>query len=192
MMGLPKWLRGNDGDLDMTRDDEVHVPPIAKVEPAMKKPLPFHIAPVDTPPNDDHAATVVAQAHSYIEQWKVERIAQQKTIDDLRIELTELALMLESERRKVAALELDLAEAHNNLQTQQSQIEEYRKFMSVWKEMNDRTRAVFDRFGIQAPPKKERKPNAKATKHPKKARADGTLPDDRKETNHPAEKPPAV
>jgi hypothetical protein len=191
MMGLPNWLR----PAEEVEDVDLTVPATAKVEPRLSKggnfmpvdtgedvdPMkspPFPIGgPVGKKPSDDDAAAVVAQAHSYIEQWKLERVTQTKIIDALHIDLAELTLQLEGERRKIAALELDLNEAHNNLQTQQTQIYEYQKFMSVWKQMHDKTGAVFDKFNVQAPPKRERTP------HPKKALADGSLPGDREKKN---------
>jgi hypothetical protein len=42
--------------------------------------------------------------------------------------------------------------------------------MNVWKDMNDKTRQVFDRFGTKGTPKKERKPR------PKKERKAATAP----------------
>ncbi len=157
MMGLPNWLRGREGDYDMTHDDQMHVPEIAKVEPMMKKPLPFHIAPRD----DDQAAAVVAQAHSYIEQWKIERIAQQKENEQLKSDL-------KAEQRKTGLLELDIAERDNNIATLQSQIialqereEKYRQFLSVKKQINEKERLTYEQFQIDDPPKPERKPKPK-------------------------------
>jgi hypothetical protein len=165
MMGLPNWLRNREDDLDMTHD-EVTVPPIAMIE---KKPLPFHIAPVDEPSNHDQAAAVVAQAHAYIEQWKTERVAQQKLIDELQAEL-------KSEQRKSGLLELDIAQHVNNIATLQSQVialqqreEKYRQFLSVKKQINEKERQTYIQFEIDDPPKKERKPNAKTTKAERKA-----------------------
>jgi hypothetical protein len=164
MIGMPTWLRGREGDYDRTHDEDFTVPQIAKVETGvrgvgyqasaggMKPALPTIGSGVDE-------ASVVVQAHQFVEQWKIERAAQQKKIERLEVENAELKEDVKKEIRKSGLLELDLAQAHNNLQTQQTQIEEYRKFMAVWKEMNDRTRAVFDRFGIQTKPREKK--NAK-------------------------------
>lgn len=165
MMGLPNWLRGREDDLDMTHDNEVHVPEIAKVEPMMKKPLPFHIAPRD----DDQAAAVVAQAHSYIEQWKIERIAQQKENEQLKSDI-------KAEKLKSELLDLDIAQHLNTIATLQSEVlslkereERYRTFLSVKKQINEKERLTYEQFQIDDPPKKERKPNAKATKAKRQA-----------------------
>ncbi len=203
-MGLPNWLRGREGDYDMTHDDEVHVPEIAKVESRVpplvegpkkgginppppqdfirpKPPLPFHIAPRD----DDQAAAVVAQAHSYIEQWKIERVAQQKENEQLKSDL-------KAEQRKTGLLELDIAERDNNIATLQSQIialkereEKFRTFLSVKKQICEKEIQTYIQFEIGDPPKKERKANAKKAKVKKESA-------DRQSTDQTVEKPHAV
>lgn len=168
MMGLPNWLRGREEDYDMTQDDEVHVPPIAEVATTIKKPLPFHIAPVEkTSDDDDHAAAVVSQAHGYIEQWKIDRANQQKVIELLQGENAELREEIKKEVRKSGLLELDLAQAANTIQTMQSEIGERRHFASMIFEINQRTAKVLERFGTHPLPKKER--HAKATKAKRQA-----------------------
>jgi hypothetical protein len=189
MMGLPNWLRNREGDYDLTHD-EVPVPPTAKVElreknhgalipvDPGKKPLPFHIAPVDAPPNDE--ASVVVQAHQFIEQWKAKDVTQQKTIERLEAEKAELTSQLQSERRKSGLLELDIAERDNTIQTLQSDVLERRRLLDMLKDINDKTSAAFARLGVTGEPKKERKPNAKTPKAGKKESAD------REEASQPA------
>lgn len=180
MMGLHSWLRGQQDDVDMTRD-EMHIPPLVEgpkkgginpppenfvrpdAPPAMKKPLPYHIAPVEKP-SSDHEANVVVQAHQFVEQWKASSAAQQKTIENLQIENTELTLQLESERRKNGVLEADLATAANTIQSLEIERSEYRSFFSVSLDIKKKELAAMERFGIQSPPKKERKQNGKKTK----------------------------
>ncbi len=154
MMGLPNWLRGREGDYDMTHD-EVPVPKIANLE--IKKPLPFHIAPRD----DDQAAAVVAQAHSYIEQWKIERVAQQKENEQLKSDL-------KAEKLKSELLDLDIAQHLNTIATLQSEIialkereGKYRQFLSVKKQINEKERLTYEQFQIDDPPKPERKAKPK-------------------------------
>lgn len=185
-MGLPNWLRGREDDLDMTHDDAVHVPEIAKVEPKLsaygnfmpvgtdidpKKPLPFHIAPtgsIGSKPSDE--ASVVVQAHQFVEQWKLKDATQQKLIEQLQSDL-------KAEQRKSGLLELDIAQHVNTIATLQSEIlalkereEKYRQFLSVKKQINEKERLTYEQFEIDDPPKKERKPaNAKKAKAERKA-----------------------
>jgi hypothetical protein len=185
MMGLPNWLRGREDDVDMTHD-EVPIPPIAKVEPAMKRPLPFHIAPVEKPTGvitveghiGEHEANIVRQAHSYIEQWKLKDTAQQQKIEQLESDL-------KAKHRECDLLELDIAQQLNTIATLQSEVlaakareDKFRAFFSVKKQICEKERLTYIEFEIEDPPKKERKPPTPKVKHPKKALADGTLPGD--------------
>ncbi len=126
---------------------------------------PVATMPDPKPPTDeDQKLAVIAEAHVFVDQLRQERAADRGQIEDLQAEVGNLAHALQGERRKSGLLELDLAEAHNNVQTLQSQIEEYRHFMNVWRDMHDKTRSVFDRFGIKGKPKVERKAKPKKEK----------------------------
>jgi hypothetical protein len=129
MMGLPGWLRRREGDYDMTHD-EVPIPQIAKMEPKLVV-SPSTFTQEFVLPVDDHEANVVVQAHQFVEQWKASGAAQQKTIENLQIENTELTLQLESEKRKNGVLEADLATAANTIQSLELERTEYRQFFSV-------------------------------------------------------------
>lgn len=103
------------------------------------------------PMERDERGTIIAQAHVFVEQWKQERLADKQEIESLKAELAEEVLRSAAERRRADNMALDLATALNNIQTLQSQIEEYRKFMSM-------VRQLFDRWDIKKQPKKERPP----------------------------------
>lgn len=189
MMGLPKWLRGNEGDVDMTHD-EVPLPQIATVE---KKPLPFHIAPdgvrggyqapaggdkpaVPTTGSGVDEANVVVQAHQFVEQWKIKDAAQLQKIEQLESDL-------KAKSRECDLLELDIAQQLNTIATLQSEVlalkerdKKVGQFLSVKKQICERELLTYQQFNIDDPPKKERKPPK--AKHPKKALADGTMPGD--------------
>lgn len=103
------------------------------------------------PVERDERGAIIAQAHVFVEQWKQERAADKQEIESLKAEIAEEVLRSGAERRRADNMALDLATALNNIQTLQSQVEEYRKFMSM-------VRQLFDRWDIKKQPKKERKP----------------------------------
>jgi hypothetical protein len=156
---VPKWLHKR--DLEAIVDDQMHVPEIAKVEPPQLMP---HAGRYPQMTNPDHEASVVVQAHQFVEQWKASSALQQKTIENLQIENTELTLQLEGEKRKNGVLEADLATAANTIQSLEIERSEYRQFFSVSLDIKKKELSAMERFGIVSPPKKERKPNGKATK----------------------------
>ncbi len=161
LLKIPQWLaarRENDG-----MDDDYTIPPIATLP--------------TTPEfsTHDEESMLVQRAAALHAQLK-------RSIETAQVELAESVLGRQGDQQKIGFLEkenaqlrLDIAQQANNIQTLQSEIEEYRRFMNVWKDMNDKTRQVFDRFGVKGTPKKERKPKPKKEKP------------NRQETDQPAE-----
>ncbi len=146
MLKMPQWLAARREVDDM--DDDYTVPPIATLPPAN------HSA-------EDEDAMLVQRAAALHAQLK-------RSIETAQVELAESVLGRQGDQQKIGYLEkenaqlrLDIAQQANDIQTLQAQIEEYRRFMNVWKDMNDKTRQVFDRFGVKGTPKKERKPRPK-------------------------------
>jgi hypothetical protein len=155
----PSWLGGREDELEeMEQTEPPAIPTIA-------------LLPHPTPPDEETRLRVISQAHSYVEQIKVERANDRAQIDTLHGEIAELVLMVESEKRKNGVLEADLAELHNTITTLQSQVEDYRRFLSL-------VRQCIDKWDVKPLPKKERKPRKE--KHPPKALPDGSLPGDAK------------
>ena len=128
LLKTPTWLKGR---TDMPDDERLEPPPIATMpEPSLA-------------PDDNDEKTILGKAALIYENLKTE-------INRLKIELTETTLRLESEKRKTGALEADLAEAHNNLQTLEPQLQQYTKtFQDI--------RQRLDQHGITPPEKNGRR-----------------------------------
>lgn len=158
MLKMPQWLAARKEIDDM--DDNFTIPPVATLPPSVPE-FSAH----------DEDSMLVQRAAALHAQLK-------RSIETAQVELAESVLGRQGDQQKIgflekenAALRLDIAQQANNIQTLQSQIEEYRRFMDVWKDLNDKTRQVFDRFGIKGTPKKERKPRPKKEKHKKERQA---------------------
>jgi hypothetical protein len=135
----------------------------------MIPPPPLQIGkPAGEKPTTEHHVRVIAEANTLVMQWMAERAEKDDIIGQLRGEVAELVLTLESERRKSHTLELDVATALNDVQTLQStitenrqkhqaELDEMRKLMAI-------TRGLWDKWGIQQQPKKPRAPKKKPVK----------------------------
>jgi len=170
-MTLRNWLQGHADDLNGEHATENFKPIPTATLPDVTKPPPFPIgAPVGEKPQitNEHQVRVIAEANTLIMQWMAERAEKDEIIGKLRGEVAELVLTLQSEKRKTAALELDVATALNNEQTAinqaaeqlnklQARIDEMQKLMSV-------TRGLWDKWEIQLQPKKPRAPKKKIVK----------------------------
>ncbi len=144
---IPRWLRKDEGEWPMP-DDVIVPPPIAMIPRAPET-------------DEEKRLAAIAQAHVYVEQMRHERAATLAENEQLRADLR-------SEKQKSGLLELDVAERDNTIATLQSEVlalkaelEKYRTFFSVQKEINEKERQTYERFGIEAPPKKERTPRPK-------------------------------
>ena len=165
---VPRWLaRVDDMDDDIPTGnlvpkiatiplpDPMQKPPFDIGGPAGQKPSQYEDKPSQY---EDQDKMIFGRAAVMLEQIKRER-------ETAQVELAEAVLARQADMNKIdflekenAQLRLDIAQKLNDIQTLQSQIAEYRRFMDVWKDMNDKTRQVFDRFGVKGSPKKERKP----------------------------------
>jgi hypothetical protein len=106
--------------------------------------------PAPTPPPREADKTdeeIFGEAAVMLRQLKRDRETAQQREQQLQVELTEALLARQGDGKKVDFLELENAELRNNIATLQSQIEDYRTFMSRMKE-------ILDRFGIKASEKK--------------------------------------
>src|SRR5215831_10967279 len=128
-------------------------------KPAMMSvPIPVAALPPPSPPPmlDEHRqkAKVIAEANAFITEWAKERDDDKKLIGDLRSEVAELLLTLESEKRKSKILEDEITKRADDQQRLQAEIDEFRKWHSL-------TRACWDKWGIKPPEKKPRLPKKK-------------------------------
>jgi hypothetical protein len=149
MLKIPQWISAHKQNNDA---EDFTVPPIA----ALPTPDP---APKLSAQDED--AILVQRAAALHAQLK-------RSIETAQVDLAEAILGRQGDQQKIGFLEketaqlrLEIAQKANDIQTLQAQIEEYRRFMDLWKDMNDKTRQIFDRFGVKGQPKKERKPKAK-------------------------------
>jgi hypothetical protein len=166
MLKVPQWLSAHKEDDDV---EDFTVPTIATLP---------ETSPVPKLSAQEEDAILVQRAAALHAQLK-------RSIETAQVELAEAVLGRQGDQQKIGFLEketaelrLEIAQKANDIQTLQAQVEEYRRFMDVWKDMNDKTRQVFDRFGVKGTPKKERKPKAK-----KATRQDA----DRQEADQPAQ-----
>ena len=118
-------------------------------EPVMPVPRGW---PGSSPPLDERE--IFGKAAVAFEQLKRDREEAQAREAQLKIELTEATLAHESDRKKIGFLELENAQLRNDLQTLQSQVNDYRTFLSLQKK-------TLDAFNIKAPEKKPRAPKPK-------------------------------
>lgn len=153
---VPNWFR--QGDHEMADND---IPP---------PPPQIAVIPKREPTEEEQRLKVIADAHTYVEQIKQERLADRKTIEQLQAEVGNLAHALQGERRKSGLLELDVAERDNNIATLQSELTEDRRLLDLLKDINDKASAAFNSLNIEGT-KKERKPRAKNGK-PKSKKVD--------------------
>ncbi len=159
MLKVPQWLsarREIDG-----MDDDYTVPPVATLPQPKKELGPDGSCPWPEISAHDEESMLVQRAAALHAQLK-------RSIETAQVELAESVLGRQGDQQKIAFLEkengelrLEIAEKANNIQTLQSQIEEYRHFMNVWKDGHVKVGQVFDRFGVKGTPKKERKPRPK-------------------------------
>ena len=134
LLKTPTWLKGR---TDMPEDHKFEPPPIA----TMPEPM--------LAPDGNDEKSILGKAALIYDNLKAE-------INRLQVERDELKLLLESEKRKTGALEADLAEAHNNLQALEPQLQQYTKtFQEI--------RARLDQHGI-TPPEKNGKRNGNGNK----------------------------
>jgi hypothetical protein len=169
LLKVPQWLSAHREDDDM---EDFTVPPVATLPPT--NPVPAFSA-------HDEDAILVQRAAALHAQLK-------RSIETAQVDLAEAVLGRQGDQQKIGFLEketaelrLEIAQKANDIQTLQAQVEEYRRFMDIWKDMNDKTRQVFDRFGVKGTPKKERKPKAKKAEQPKRQDAE------RQEADQPAQ-----
>jgi molecular chaperone GrpE (heat shock protein) len=94
-----------------------------------------------------------------LEQLKRDREAAIQREQELQVQLTEVVLARQGDVKKIDFIELENAELRNNIQTLQSDVENYRRFMSNVKQ-------ILDSFGIKAPEKKPRKAKTKQDSMP--------------------------
>lgn len=144
---IPRWLRKDEGEWPMP-DDVIVPPPIAMIPRAPET-------------DEEKRLAAIAQAHVYVEQMRHERAATLAENEQLRADLR-------SEKQKSGLLELDVAERDNTIATLQSdniakkaEIDRYRNFLAVQKQINEKERQTYERFELGDPPKKEHKPRPK-------------------------------
>ena len=139
LLRTPTWLVGRMND--MPEDEKIEPPPIATL------PQPTPAAPLD----DNDPAVIIATARSLVNQFKADQAAKQLEIQRMQVDLAEMTMQLESEKRKNAVLEADLAESHNNVQALEAQLQDYKQtFQGI--------RHRLDQHGI-TPPEKNGKRN---------------------------------
>jgi molecular chaperone GrpE (heat shock protein) len=124
------------------------MPPLPPVATLPERPPAFNA--------QDEEALIVSRAHLLVETFKREREESKEREDRLQIQLTESVLARQSDLKKVEFLELENAELRNNLQALQSDIDGFRRLMSLIKQ-------VLDNYGIEPPPKKPRKAKSGVT-----------------------------
>ena len=134
MLKVPQWIktaRHNDDD-----DDMPSPPPVAT--------LPEYTA-------HDEELTILQRAAMLHAQLR-------RMIDTTQVELAESVLSTQGAQQKIAFLEkenaglrLDIVQLQNTIATLQADVLDKDRFMSL-------IRQVLDKYGIKAPPKKERKP----------------------------------
>lgn len=144
---IPRWLRKDEEEWSMS--DEVIVPP------------PIAMIPRAPETDEEKRLAAIAQAHVYVEQMRHERAATLAENEQLRADLR-------SEKQKSGLLELDVAERDNTIATLQSdniakkaEIDRYRNFLAVQKQINEKERQTYERFELPDLPKPERKPRPK-------------------------------
>jgi hypothetical protein len=142
-------------------EDEYVMPPLPVQQTLSlpsKEPLVSNLPPnnEDTVRSGENLA-VLTKAHEIVQKIEAERNADKAEIGKLQGNLAEVLLLLESEKRKVSLLELDLVTAANNTQALASQMQEMRQFLSL-------QRQLLDRWEIKTPPKKKRNGKKKAEK----------------------------
>lgn len=169
---VPSWLhRRND---DMPEDYEMPpLPTVAAIptgvrggyqpEAGGEKPAaPKTGSGVERPPAfsaQDEDKMIFGKAAVMLEQLKRDREAAIQREQELQVQLTEVVLARQGDVKKSDFLELENAELRNNIQTLQSDVENYRRFMSNVKQ-------ILDSFGIKAPEKKPRKAKTKQDSMP--------------------------
>ncbi len=144
MLKMPQWLAARREADDM--DDDYTVPPIATLPPAVPE-FSTH----------DEESMLVQRAAALHAQLK-------RSIETAQVELAEAVLGRTGDQKKIALLELDIAQLLNDKQTLQTDLLEKDRCLSL-------LRQVLDKFGTKAPPKKERSPKPK-----KKADRESTDP----------------
>ena len=146
MMELRKtqtWLRGR---TNMPENEKFEPPPIATIPeppPAMTD-------------GDAEKKKILGQAAEIYDNLKSE-------IHRLRVERDELILLLESEKRKTAALEADLAESNNNAQISGAQNQGYKNTFQEFRRNLEAALRELDQHGI-TPPEKNGKRNGNGNK----------------------------
>jgi cell shape-determining protein MreC len=129
----------------MPDDDMPPLPPIATL-PARQP----------EPSVQDEDKVIFGRAAVMLEQLKRDREDALRCEQELQVQLTEAVLARQSDVKKIEFLELENAELRNNIQTLQSDVENYRSFMSNVKK-------ILDAFGVKAPEKKLRKAKSSVT-----------------------------
>jgi hypothetical protein len=147
--------------------EEMTTPTIAMLPPPSMAVVPDGpAAPPDLDSNDVLTNAIVARANAlkFLEDVKRE---QQK----LSVQLAETVLELERERRKVKVQEQDLADRHLTIVEQQNTIASLQLELTEKNKVWSVAMQYLAKWGIQPPPKKERKPRIK-----KKADREGADP----------------
>jgi septal ring factor EnvC (AmiA/AmiB activator) len=127
--------------IDMSDDDKIEPPPIATIP---QPDLPPQQA--EPPPVDVERDTIV-RAADIVDNFRKELAAK-------RIEITEATLAIEARNQRIAQLELDLAEARNNLQTTQSQCIDLQQETSDMRALFSSFKAQLENFEIPLPIRK--------------------------------------
>lgn len=132
MLKVPQWISARREVDEM--DDDFTVPPIATLPPAEFSP-------------HDEESMLVQRAAALHAQLK-------RSIETAQVELAEAVLGRTGDQKKIALLELDIAQLLNDKQTLQTDLLEKDRCLSL-------LRQVLDKFGTKAPPKKDRAPRPK-------------------------------
>ncbi len=136
MLKVPRWIAARRENDDM--DDDYTVPPVATL------PSTNHVPEFST---HDEESMLVQRAAALHAQLK-------RSIETAQVELAESVLGRSGDQKKIALLELDIAQLLNDKQTLQTDLLEKDRCLSL-------LRQVLDKFGTKAPPKPERKPRPK-------------------------------
>ena len=137
---VPNWFR--QGDHHMEDDTPREPPPIA-------------IIPMPEPTEEEKRLKVIADAHIFVAQLAQERAAKDQQIEQLQAEVGRLTHQVQGEIRRADLAELELSQAHNDIQTRIADFAEKERTLQL-------LRQVLDKFGTKAPEKPPRKSKKKA------------------------------
>jgi hypothetical protein len=129
---VPNWFKH--GESDMPDDHEI--PPLPQTA----------IVPMPEPTEEERRLKVIADAHVFVAQLGHEREGYRRQIERVETENTELKEDVKKEKCRGDLLELELAQALNNMQTRETDFAEKERTLQL-------LRQVLDKFGTKAPPK---------------------------------------